>query len=411
MIKEKYTEKTSQIALNIENSKVESVRRKDITKTAIRVYSENKMGVAGGLGKVDEEELAEKAIKALDFDIHYPVEPTSDLEMNIVYHADFSDSDEFVNEIEELLLEISKEQPDFIFSNKATLTTTENSLNNNLGLNLFHRGTSINVGLIFKRKGSGNIFDGFVGYNGLKYDRKEFLNLTNEICEAFKNNIEEFKPGRYPVVFLQSDSIYLMKLYRDLHGLIFATGGSLLSGKIGQKLFSENFTLYQTRNHADGFYGPFFDLEGVVTPEFRYPLIENGILRSPYTNKKTAKLFNLPHTGAAGGEYDSVPDVAAYPMSLKESDKTLEELLDGRKGIFVLVASGGDFTPDGKFATPVQLPFLFDGKKFIGKLPELNISSNLFDMFGKDFIGVGKNNLTPLGPSRAVIMEMDVSKI
>lgn len=96
---------------------------------------------------------------------------------------------------------------------------------------------------------------------------------------------------------------------------------------------------------------------------------------------------------------------------MKESDKTLEELLEGRKGIFVLVASGGDFTPDGNFATPVQLPFLFDGKKFIGRLPELNISSNLFDMFGKDFIGVGKDNLTSLGPSRAVIMEMEVSKI
>ena len=67
MIKEKYVEKTSQLAVNIENNRVESVRRKDITKTAIRVYSENKLGVAGGLGKIDEEELTERAVKALDF--------------------------------------------------------------------------------------------------------------------------------------------------------------------------------------------------------------------------------------------------------------------------------------------------------------------------------------------------------
>ncbi|AKI97962.1 metallopeptidase TldD-related protein [Kosmotoga pacifica] len=411
MIKEKYILKTSQFAVNVEATRVDSIRKKDITKTAMRVYLENKIGVAGGLGMVDEQELTEKAMEALELEISYPVEPSSDLELNMVYHADFSSEEEFVHEIEELLAEMSRQQPDFSFSNKATLTTIEASIKNNLGLDLFHRGTFLELGFAFKFKGSGNIFDGFIGYEGLKYDRKEFMRITNEICEAYKNKIEDFKAGKYPVVFLLSNPVFLIKLYRDLHGLIFATGGSLLSGKIGQKLFNDTFTLYQTRNHIDGFFGPFFDAEGIVNKDFRYPLIENGILRSPYTDKKTAKIFNLPQTGAAAGEYDSVPDIGVSALSIKESDKTLKELLDGREAIFVLIASGGDFTPDGSFATPVQLPLLFDGERFIGRLPELNISSNLFDMFGKNFIGVGKDNLTNLGPSKAVIMEMEVSKI
>jgi PmbA protein len=79
-------------------------------------------------------------------------------------------------------------------------------------------------------------------------------------------------------------------------------------------------------------------------------------------------------------------------------------------GIFVLIASGGDFTPEGNFGTPVQLAFLTDGEKLIGRLPELNVTSNVFDMFGNSFIGVSKDSHTPLSNSKYMIMNMNVSK-
>jgi len=39
------------------------------------------------------------------------------------------------------------------------------------------------------------------------------------------------------------------------------------------------------------------------------------------------------------------------------------------------ISSGGDFTPDGGFAGPVQVSFLFDGERLIDKLPEFTVSS------------------------------------
>ena len=47
---------------------------------------------------------------------------------------------------------------------------------------------------------------------------------------------------------------------------------------------------------------------------------------------------------------------------------------------------------NGDFAMPVQCALLSDGEKILGKLPPFTMSSNLFDMFGKDFIGVGCDN-------------------
>jgi len=57
-----------------------------------------------------------------------------------------------------------------------------------------------------------------------------------------------------------------------------------------------------------------------------------------------------------------------------------------------MVAAGGEVNADGNYATPVQASYLFDGKKIIGKLPEFNMSNNVFDILGKDYIGTFKSD-------------------
>jgi len=80
-------------------------------------------------------------------------------------------------------------------------------------------------------------------------------------------------------------------------------------------------------------------------------------------------------------------------------------------GILVWIASGGDFTSEGAFATPVQLAYLFDGNNRVGRLPELSVSSHLYDMFGKDFCGVSTDSLTSLAKANLAVMNMNVTKM
>ena len=57
------------------------------------------------------------------------------------------------------------------------------------------------------------------------------------------------------------------------------------------------------------------------------------------------------------------------------------------KSVYVIIASGGDVTPEGRYASPVQMAYLMEDGKLAGRLPNLNISGEFFDIFGKDYVG------------------------
>jgi len=410
MIKEKYTINNEETSLNLVQTQIESVRKKNITKTGFRLYKDKKIGVSGAIGQYDEKEQWEKAEKALSLNIDYPYEVSAGLEKSVQKPCDFSDGIVFTEEMEELLQELRQRHPQFIFSNKLKLLTDDVILENDNGLKLHSRISKIEASVLIKDKSSSDLMDAFMGMEGTKWDREEFLRLTNMTCTGLEKDVD-IENGIHKVVMIPFGCDFMGKMYSELHGLKYGTGGSLFSGKIGEKLFSDDFTLYQSLSPEDGILEPFFDAEGTVNKNFRYPLIEQGILKSPYTDKKYADQFNLVLTGAAGGSYDSVPSLSPHPLVIKNSEKTMKELLDGEKAIIVLFASGGDFTPEGKYATPVQTSFLFDGEKMLGRLPQLNITSHIYDMFGKNFIGVAKDSFTSLFPMHLPVMNMKVEKI
>lgn len=409
MIKEKYISRIKETSINVVQTKIDSVRNKDIEKVSFRVYDKGFIGYTGALGRYDESELEKRAIDGLNNKIsyEYPLEKNNTMGEDL--SSEIINRDNLIDEFEELLARIRKEQPDFYFSNKLYLTDQEIKMTNSNNLDLYYKDSFISLGLIFKEKTSVNIIDGFVGFQGRRYDRELAIEYINSICNAYLHKVDLPNNNKLPVVFASDEMLPFLKFIQDLDGNNFGTKSSLLSDKIGDRVFNENFTLYQT-NNPKNYPIPFFDAEGVVNKDYQYALIENGIVKSPYTDKRTADKYDLPLTGAAKAEYDGIPTLGTPVMAIKESEKTAKELLNGEMGIFIMVASGGDFTPEGNFASPVQLAFLFDGEHFIGRLPEINISSNLFDMFGDSFIGVSKDAITPLSNSKYLIINMEVSK-
>ncbi|HSJ59529.1 MAG TPA: metallopeptidase TldD-related protein [Anaerolineae bacterium] len=414
MNKEHYTHHVEEISLSVVQTRVDSIRKKDVLKTGIRVYDGARIGVAGAIGRYDEAELTGKAVAALDLGIPYPYELATGHQETVEPPVDLPHGTQFVDEMQAMLAELEQAQPGFSFSNKINLRTQTVRLANDLGLDLTYRSTSIEAGLIVKDRGSSNILDAIVGYDGWRYDRAEFLRFSNMICDAYRRP-EQIDDGPHPVLFLNADPTTRTKLAESLNGQLYGTGASLFSGKIGERLFADRFTVYESKSWGDGIIAPFFDAEGTVSEGHRRPLIQDGVLVALRTDKKNAARFDLPLTGSAIGEYDSVPALghplagAAYTLPAN-TGQTMKELLDGRKGVLVLIASGGDFTPDGRFATPVQLAYLFDGERLLGRLPELTVSSHLYDMFGPDFIGVSTDSLTTLANLNLIAMNMEVTR-
>jgi len=391
VIKEKYTNRVKEISVNIVQTDIDSVRKKDILKTGLRVYDKGYIGVAGAMGKADEEDLERRAIDNLSLKIPYPCEPSENLKMHLDYREDIFSDEEFVREADEVLKVLRDEFSDFTFSNKMYLFEMETGLTNDLGLDLLHRDRLLTVEFVIKEKASANVFDAFAIYATRQYNREELLNIIREELTAYRNPVKLPEEGKLPVVFMDFDMVPVSKLIDELNGYKLGTGASLFKDFIGEKKFNENFTFYQSAEKEDLRFIEFFDAEGVVNEGFKYALIENGRIMSPYTDKKTAHKFNLPLTGSAVGEYDKVPSLSPRYFKVKSSDKTLKELLNGEMAVAVVIASGGDFTAEGVFGTPVQLAFLTDGERLIGRLPELKLSGELYSMFGEDFIGKSKD--------------------
>ena len=410
MKREKYTQRSRTTTVNVVQTRVESVKRSDIVRTGVRVFDGGCVGVAGALGGYDAAVLEARAEAALSRGVSYPWDISGERVEKVAVPADVPDETEFVGEMEYMLRELRKRHPELIFSNNGKLVDSLTAIENDRGLDLEYRTRHVSIGLGFKHRDSGGIIDGFTGFSAFEYARKEVLEDLCRPCEAFGKAVDLPGTGRMPVVFSTDDPLMLRKLRGDLNGHQFGSGSSLLAGRMGEKLFSSGFSLTQTADHLIRPM-PFFDAEGVVNDGYGFPLVEEGILRGVYTDRRTADRFSLPLTGSAGAVYDSVPSL--YPASLRIEDTghTLKELLAGEPGVLVVFAMGGDFTPGGDFATPVQLSYLHDGEEFIGRLPELRISSNVFSMFGEDFTGCSTDSLSSLTEDRCVVSVMEVERL
>ncbi|EKD68609.1 MAG: Peptidase U62 modulator of DNA gyrase, partial [uncultured bacterium] len=309
MIIEKYIQKDEEISLKIVQTKIDSLKRKNIIRTGCRAYDGKYIGIAGALGGHDEKFLENEARAALSLKVPYEYEPGCDLNLSKNLSCDIFAENELISEVETLLEAVRIAQPDFSFSDAVKLINYEERILNDRGLDLCYRDRILVLSLLFKKKTSVNILDGFVSFKGRKYDRAAFLKHLNAVCGAYNNLIDLPAGERFPVIFSTEDPTPLIKFAQDLHGLRFGTKSSIFSDKSGQKLFSDKFDFYFCLDPAEN-PGSFFDAEGSVNEGFETPLIKNGVLISPYTDKNTSKTYGLPYTKSASCEYDGIPQPA-----------------------------------------------------------------------------------------------------
>ena len=412
MTKETVYIREKKVSLSVTNSKISAILRKDTAKTGIRLYDNGCLGVAGAIGSYNEEELTDNAKRMLDFKLPYDAEPTVGSVASVDLSGKLDVTDEaFVKTAEKILDTMNKQFPQFMFSHKIELTESESKLTNDLGTNLYYKDKSFDCVLLIKHRDSKNLMDGQGIYVNRNMDFDQIIDVISKECRAYEKKVDFGEAGEtIPVIIHGRHFEFLSKFAQDLRGDVFANGASLLSGKKGEKLFSDKFTLNINRNSEKTF-NPFFDGEGVTLNDNKFALIDKGILVSPYTSKRMAKQYNLPITGSASMSYDSTPDASPYSCYAESNNQTIKELLGGKVGILVIVASGGDYTPQGEFAAPIQTAYMFDGENYLGRLPQLSMSSNIFDMFGKDYVGVSSDGDYPGSVYNYMVVDMNVKKI
>lgn len=383
------TIREKETAIRIQNTKVNAVRIKDIVKKGVRVYENGKIGISGAIGEVAEETLIENAVQNLNTGIDYPYPLSTDKKDHRCYNEKPMSAEELLDNAESILASLRRDYSDFTFSEVILAKETVHKMHNTEGLDLEYKDAGLALGLLLKEKESVNLMDGFISCESRQFDLDKFWAFNRSFLEAYRNKVA-LPAGDVLPVFTLEPEVLLGFMTKSLNGERYATGSSIFSGKLGEVLFNKKVTLEQNRapRHAPR---PFFDMEGVVLPGDRHALIESGKLVSVFTDKKNAQLYNLPHTGSASGAYDDMPTLASAPLRFRTDSQDLNKALQGQPAILALMSSGGDFTPDGSYAAPVQVGFLFDGERIIGKLPEFTMRSHLNKMLGQDYIGTFDN--------------------
>ena len=294
MEKEFIKVKSQSVTLNVTAGKIDSFRQIEKTTGTVRVYENGCIGIAGCLGEPDEEELTKKAQEALSFGIPYPEKLEGATEMEEHHDAEIIPIPAFIPTMQAFLDRLGELCPRFALSNKISLNNTITEYRNSKGRHLLNSGRSLDVSLIAQNRGSGNLFDTGFGWSGDYFDAEELLKEFKKEYDAFYVPAE-IKPGRYLVVTEASTVFY--PYFRHFVGDLYAAGASLLSGKLGEKVFSDRLTVRDDRNPATADGACFFDAEGCIAREYRPTLIENGVLKGLLTTKKTAEAYNLPNPG------------------------------------------------------------------------------------------------------------------
>ena len=309
MVKEKLIITKQEASINLAGNNIDSMRFNDKLFQGYRVYENGKIGVVGAKGKADDDEMFAKAKNALSNAISYDVELSKNHQEKIYLTKHIFSEKEYLERVKKVVQRLTEKYPDFIFSGKFNYTKVSRQLKNTEKLDLYYEDEYLGFYFIIKDRLSSNIFDTAYGGNERYFDEEKVIYDVGLLLDKY-HNLVDIEAGEYPVII---DFGYVNKKFvSDLQGEVVASGASLFSTKIGEKIFNDNFTVYLDKNPETAKGVPFFDAEGVVNKNYRYKIIDKGTIISPYSSKKVAKQYNLPITGSAVSSFDGVPTTECH---------------------------------------------------------------------------------------------------
>lgn len=167
-------------------------------------------------------------------------------------------------------------------------------------------------------------------------------------------------------------------------------GDSILEGKLGEMIASENVTIIDDPT-MDGFGHYLYDAEGVKASE--NVLVKDGMLKSLLSSRETAFKLGVQPTGNARSALSEQPIVRMSNTYLKPGDLSFEELIeDMSNGIYLKGSRGGQVdTGKGIFQFNAAESFKIENGELGDPLRDVSLSGNVLetlkavDAVGSDF--------------------------
>ena len=249
--------------------------------------------------------------------------------------------------------------------------------------------------------------DGWGGGLGQEPNFSEGFRQQEDFIKIHRKEAK-LKTGKMPVLMLEIEGP-LAKLIESLKINTYNEGACVFAGKLGEQLFSPQFSLID--NSYDPSIGQidFFDGDGVVRKNDQFALIDKGRFSNLISDLRFGKKFNQASTGNGNRGYNTGVLLGMRGLRVAFSTKTWRDILkDQDQCLVAVLAAGGDSNDLGEYSSPVQFGYVYSKGELVGRAPQLSVKAQVSDYLGKNLIDVSSDSFTPGGKSACVISEMDV---
>jgi predicted Zn-dependent protease len=242
--------------------------------------------------------------------------------------------------------------------------------------------------LVQSETGSGYAEDLAAGVGAL--DPEGVARRASQKC-ALDRERRQLPPGDYEAVFEELAVAEILRIVSltGLGGQAVREGRSFMTGRIGERVTGERFTLVDDALDPRTLAVP-FDVEG--TPKRRVTLVERGVAKGPVYDRASAKAAGTRSTGHAADPSRYASGGHAANLTMAGGDATRDELIAAVGRGVLITRFHYTNTPDPRAATMTGTTrdgtFLIEDGRITAALANVRYTMSALDLFaGIELLG------------------------
>lgn len=384
-----------------EQNKLKAITASESSILDLRVIHGGRLGAAA-TNKMEEIDLADVAKEAVDvsqfgqeakFSLPGRIEKLPDLKTYDARVAKMSET-KLIELGKRLIGEIREREPSMMVNYLGfAMSEGESFFANNRGVAHGEKKTSNSFWVEISKITEGDFFQ--IGLDKTtvtaNINYKEVVEKALEMA-VWGKRLSKLRSGRTRVVFPPETAREVIGYFVSAaNGKLVNEGVSRFTGKLGQQMFDPRLTLWEDPRMDWGMASCVLDDEGVSTrPK---PIIERGKISNFYYDLNQAAKAGVESTGNGFREPYFQADPGMTNVIVTGGEEIFKKLLKGENECLVVyqVLGAGQSNPyNGDFQLGVSLGYLARNGEIVGRVKDVSIAGNIFDLFVDSLIWMSK---------------------
>ena len=374
-----------------EGNRLKQLESSQSVGTALRLWQDNRPGLAVAYGKINPELLVEKAIALSKLNDPETIELASARKATYKLGQATASVPELIELGNNAIARLREEYPELICSAELESESETTTLINSHGLSCQYSESALSYYLgveLVRGEDFLGVYDGEYSKDKLNLD-----SIVEQIIQRLDWAKQNVAPpqGKTPVLLTANAATLLWGTVSSaLNGKRVKEKSSPWSDRIQQLVISDKISLTQQPNMQP--YDCPFDDEGTPTQELT--LIDRGILNRFYCDRTIARELNIKSTGNGfRPSLDSYPSPSLVNLIVAPDRANFNQLITQLdNGIIVDRLLGGSANISGDFSVNVDLGYRVKNGKIIGRIKDTAIAGNVYQILQQD-ITLGNDSI------------------